>query len=192
MDEETRGAVFSLFAASHVVSGFAASEEGLEVIRSFPIFATVAGDRTDLTSGEYVTCPPGVAFAETLRSFGGLLEFKDDAREFYKALGVPELADADVLARFIAPSLEKLNVPGRTAALTYLKRHWPRLKERNRFDALRAARFVEANGTDALMSPGNCTTPRLNCATRCSGDRRERRLAPGSTPTGWICSGTSA
>ena len=162
VDEEIRGALFSLFASQHVVSGFAASEEGLEVIRSFPIFATVAGDRTDLTSGEYVTCPPGVAFAETLRSFGGLLEFKDDAREFYKALGVPELADADVLARFIAPSLEKLNVPGRTAALTYLKRHWPRLKESEPLcDALRSARFVEANGTDALMSPGNLYDPEV-------------------------------
>ena len=162
VDEETRGRLFTVLATQHIVSGFAASEEGLEVIRSFPVFATVVGEWTDLTSGEYVTCPPGVAFAETLRSFSGLLEFKDDARDFYKALGVPELADADVLARFIVPSLEQMNASGRTAALTYLRRHWPRLKDSEPLcDALKSARFVEANGTDALMSPGNLYDPEV-------------------------------
>ena len=162
VDETTRGRLFTVLATQHIVSGFAASEEGLEVIRSFPVFATVVGEWTDLTSGEYVTCPPGVAFAETLRSFSGLLEFKDDARDFYKALGVPELADADVLARFIVPSLEQMNASGRTAALTYLRRHWPRLKDSEPLcDALKSARFVEANGTDALMSPGNLYDPEV-------------------------------
>ena len=42
-------------------------------------------------SGDFVTCPPGVAFAETLSRFGGLLEHRDSARDFYAALGVPEV-----------------------------------------------------------------------------------------------------
>ena len=57
------------------------------MIRSFPVFTTVDGAKTDIASGEFVTCPPGVAFAETLSRFGGLLEYRDSARDFYAAGG---------------------------------------------------------------------------------------------------------
>jgi hypothetical protein len=54
-----------------IAGGFAASGEGLEVIRSLPIFTTVSGEFTDIASGDFVTCPPGVAFADTLSHFSG-------------------------------------------------------------------------------------------------------------------------
>lgn len=80
-----------------------------------------------------------------------------------------ELADADVLARFIVPSLERMALPGRTAALTYLKRHWPRLKESAPLcAALKSARFVDTNaggGTNAaglLKSPGELYDPEVD------------------------------
>ena len=60
---------------------------------------------------------------------------------------MPELDDADVLARFIVPSLERMALPGRTAALTYLQRHWSRLRDNAPLRAaLESARFVDANG----------------------------------------------
>ena len=59
----------------------------MKVIRSFPVFTTVDGAKTDIASGDFVTCPPGVAFAETLSRFGGLLEYRDSARDFYAAGG---------------------------------------------------------------------------------------------------------
>ena len=155
LDPDARGNLFRLLAAQHASSGFAASGEGLETIRSLPVFTAATGEFTDLLSGEFVTCPPGVAFAETLSKFGGILEHRgEEARELYAALGVPELDDADVLARFIVPSMSRMAVTGRTAALAYIQRHWSRLRDS---DALRAAlekeRFVEANGLSSETDP---------------------------------------
>jgi len=53
-------------------------------------------------------------------------------------------------------------MPGRTAALTYLQRHWPRLRENQPLrTALESARFVDAAGTSNLKSPGELYDPEV-------------------------------
>ena len=139
-----RERLFQLFASQHASSGFAASGEGLETMRSLPMFTAANGEKVDVASGEYVTCPPGVAFAETLSRFGGVLEHRASSRDLYAALGVPELSDADVLARFVAPSLRDMAPEARRDALAYVRKHWHRLRDDDPLcRALGAAKFVD-------------------------------------------------
>ena len=144
MTDAQRERLFQLFASQHASSGFAASGEGLETMRSLPMFTAANGEKVDVASGEYVTCPPGVAFAETLSRFGGVLEHRASSRDLYAALGVPELSDADVLARFVAPSLRDMAPEARRDALAYVRKHWHRLRDDDPLcRALGAAKFVD-------------------------------------------------
>ena len=176
---DDRDALFDLFAAQHAASGFAASPEGLETIKTIPMFATVSGARASISSGSFVTLPPGVAFAETLSRHEGLLVYRESARAFYAAFGVDELTDADVLARFIVPSLERMPRAGRVAALEFVRRRWSRLKDDDALrDALGSAKFVDANDTDSLRAPRDLYDPEVELLAAVF------RGQPGSFPAG--------
>ena len=176
---DDRDALFDLFVEQHPASGFAASPEGLETIKTIPMFATVSGARASISSGSFVTLPPGVAFADTLSRHEGLLVYRESARAFYAALGVDELADADVLARFIVPSLERAPRAGRVAALEFVRRRWSRLKDDDALrDALGSAKFVDANDTESLRAPRELYDPEVELLAAVF------RGQPGSFPEG--------
>ena len=172
--------LFDLFASQHFSSGFAATGEGVAILKSIAMFATTEGARVAIDRGEFATCPPDLAFADALRGFDGLLAHDRDRREFYAALGVAELSDADALSRFVVPNLKNMGAAGRVAALTYVERHWAKLRNDEALkDALGDAAFVETDdGDGGLARPRDVYDPEVALLARTFAD------APGSFPVG--------
>jgi sacsin len=172
-----RDSLFELFSASHSQAGWLGAPEGHAFLRTLPIFATHAGlhtalDGTGSGGASYVTCTPeSLAFVGA--AAGGdvqVLAHRPAAHAFYAALGVPELTDADALARLVLPRFGALDAAGRGAALEYARRHWTRLRNNAGLkDALRTTPFVRPgtwpptpgdSAPASLKRPGELLDPR--------------------------------
>jgi len=167
---EFRTRLFETLVSQFETSDFLKNPAALEAVKThLPIFfRRRAGDEPSETNtvtstthhtrrvwvslrsdAHFTTCPPDVPFAEASYRSPETLAYVEAALPLYRALGVEVLDDAATLARHVVPELARLNTQGRAAALAYVLKHWPRLKDSDALvEALARARFVDVDDVD--------------------------------------------
>jgi hypothetical protein len=185
---EFRTRLFETLVSQFETSDFLKNPAALEAVKThLPIFfRRRAGDEPSETNtvtstthhtrrvwvslrsdAHFTTCPPDVPFAEASYRSPETLAYVEAALPLYRALGVEVLDDAATLARHVVPELARLNTQGRAAALAYVLKHWPRLKDSDALvEALARARFVDVD-VDVDV---DAEAPRQVDSTRASGD----------------------
>jgi sacsin len=129
-------------------------------LQRLPIFETCAGRSAQLVSLDV----PGGRFIFPPSSCAGLFDPKDDSRflkhkeqflPLYLALGVQMLTEADVLGRFLLPTMDSADDKDRAEQIRFIRKNWDRNLSNNPqfIDQLKQVSFVAvADGRTARAS----------------------------------------
>ncbi|KAG0589167.1 hypothetical protein KC19_1G000400 [Ceratodon purpureus] len=141
---EDCNALFLLFASFTSVGAAASaySSEELDLLRLLPIYKTCTGSFVSLDLRMHCIVPPSVFFqpADDL-----CLEFRETSEggSLYQTLGIPELADYEVIARFALPGFEAQPDREQERILAYLNSNWSALRQHeNLMSVLSETKFV--------------------------------------------------
>ena len=153
-------ALFSLFASctSAAVSSIGStpsvySPEELNLLRSLPIYKTCQGGYVSLDQEVHCIVPPSVIIQP---DDALCLEYRgiSEGGSLYQALGIPELADYEVMARFALPGFEGQPEREQERILAYLYNNWSIYKEHESVvSALQETKFVRTEVSNQ-MNPG--------------------------------------
>eukprot|EP00897_Mesotaenium_endlicherianum_P007203 jgi/Mesen1/6510/ME000332S05518 len=157
------------------VSPYTGEEAAL--IRSLPIFRTVQGAQVALDLAVHCIVPPG-AFLHPESTTCLLHRPAPEIAPLFQAVGVPTLADKDVLTRFALPGFGGLTKADQKRTLSYVLVNWHSLREDEALkSALKEARFV---------LPG-CPAPAAAAAAGCeAGWRAGARAGAGAEVSGSV------
>lgn len=128
------------------------SSEEHDLLRSLPIYKTCRGGYVSLNQQLHCIVPP----SEFLQPDDDLcLEYRDisEGGSLYHALGIPELADHDVMARFALPGFDSQSEREQERILAYLTKNWSSHRQHEHvLSALRETKFVRTDNSSALSS----------------------------------------
>ena len=176
---ETRSAQLSVNEAEQLLRFF--NEEGQQAsddepfkfndaqkrtLQALPVFETfsenkfVALDAGDLARFTFQPSLCGGLFEPT--DDDRFLKYKEEFANLYKCLGVQLLSEADILGRFLLPTIDSAGQGDKNDQIQYVRRHWDRsLKKNQEFvDRMKQVSFVTvADGRTAraeeLFSPSH-------------------------------------
>ncbi|WOK94827.1 sacsin [Canna indica] len=126
LSNEDRERLFSLFALDTKSSnGCPYKREELDLLRELPIFRTVLGTYTRLFSPDQCILSPSTFFHPMDER---CLSNTMDANNLFRALGINELRDEDVLVKFALPEFERKTSGEQEDIVLYLYTNWKDLQ----------------------------------------------------------------
>lgn len=183
-------ALFSLFASS-TFAGSAATlaydSEELNILRLLPIFKTRTGTYVTLDQQVHCIVPPSMF----LQPDDDLcLEYRgpSEGGTLYQALGIPELADHEVMARFALPGFESQPEREQERILAYLLNNWSSQKQHaNLVAVLSDTKFVKnLAGDPVLFRPSDLMDPENTLLKRIFADESSKFPGGQFTTAGWL------
>eukprot|EP00850_Spirogloea_muscicola_P024010 SM000422S15899 [mRNA] locus=s422:514:20866:+ [translate_table: standard] len=139
------------------------------VLQLLPIYRTVQGGHSAIDASLHCTIPPG-AFLQPGTEY--CLQYRSDAqgKGLYRTLGVQELSNADILARFALPTFSAQAERDQEHTLAYIQAHWSSLKVNDAVvAALRETEFVRPGGNDSgarRVRPADLLDPTVELLSR--------------------------
>lgn len=185
---EDRDELFTLFASDFSPSGSTYKSEELDVLCDLPIYKTVVGTYTTLRGSDQCIISPNSIF----QPYDGRClsnSVDPNGRLLFRALGVPELHDQEILVRFSLPGFEQMTQGEQEVILTYIHMNWQGLQlDSAVVGALKETKFVQNGNADSLelFRPRDLLDPCDSLLT--SVFSRDRNRFPGErfTSSGWL------
>jgi len=183
-------ALFSLFSSS-TSTGSAASaydtEEELNMLRLLPIYKTRTGTYVTLDQQVHCIVPPSMFFQP---DDDLCLEYRgpSEGGTLYQALGIPELADHEVMARFALPGFESQPEREQERILGYLLNYWSSQKQHaNLVAVLSDTKFVKnLVGDPVLYRPSDLMDPESTLLKRIFADESSKFPGGQFATAGWL------
>ena len=182
-------ALFNLFASSTSAgsSASAYNVEELNLLRLLPIYKTRTGTYVTLDQQVHCIVPPSMF----LQPDDDLcLEYREHSEggTFYEALGIPVLADHEVMARFALPGFESQPEREQERILAYLLNNWSSQRQHENLVAvLGQTKFVKnLAGDSVLYRPSNLMDPESNLLKRIFGDEPSKFPGGQFATAGWL------
>ncbi|KAL5721483.1 hypothetical protein ACHQM5_005125 [Ranunculus cassubicifolius] len=144
-EDASREELFNLFASDFTSNGSTYKREELDMLQSLPIYKTVVGTYTRLHGHDQCIISPSSFFqpfderclSYSADSGGNLL---------FRALGVVELHDKEVLVRFALPGFEQKSQAEKEDIMIYLYMNWHDLQvDSSVLGALKETKFVKSS-----------------------------------------------
>ncbi len=155
-------ALFSFFAASthHIdISMFSSAalaynSDELELLRSLPIYKTRRGVYTSVDPQLHCVVPPNV-FLQPDDELCLQYQVPEEGGLLYSTLGIPELTDHEVMARFALPGFSAQTEREQERILAYLHMNWATMRQNEAVvSAMRATKFIRA-GNGGVIDDGS-------------------------------------
>ncbi|KAF5200676.1 Sacsin, partial [Thalictrum thalictroides] len=141
----SRDELFDLFASDFASNGSAYKTEEFDMLRALPIYRTVMGTYTRLLGREQCIISPNSFFQpidERCLSYSA----NSGGHQLFRALGVIELHDKEVLVKFALPAFEQKSRDEQEDILIYLYMNWQELQvDSTVLSSLKETKFVKSS-----------------------------------------------
>jgi sacsin len=155
-------ALFSFFAASthHIgismssSAALAYNSDELELLRSLPIYKTRRGVYVSVDPQLHCVVPPNV-FLQPDDELCLQYQVPEEGGLLYSTLGIPELTDHEVMARFALPGFSAQTEREQERILAYLHMNWATMRQNEAVvSAMRATKFIRP-GDGGVIDDGS-------------------------------------
>ena len=184
---EDRDRLFILFASDFKpTNGCVYRREELDMLRELPIYKTVMGTYTKLLGADQCIVSPTAFFQPHNER---CLSYSTDASLFYRALGINELNDQEVLVKFALPGFDQKTSEEQEDILLYLYMNWTDLQlDSATVDTLKETKFARnANELSLeLFKPRDLLDPSDSLLTSVFSGEQNRFPGERFTTDGWL------
>ncbi|MQL84571.1 hypothetical protein Taro_017080 [Colocasia esculenta] len=185
--QEDRDRLFNLFVSDFKSSGGSSYQrEEIDMLRALPIYKTTLGSYTLLHSDDQCIIPPNAFFhPNNVQCLSGSM----DGNLFYRALGVTELRDHEILVRFALPGFEEKSLEEQENILKYIYMNWQDIQlDPSAVNTLKETNFVR-NANELctqLFKPRDLLDPCDPLLTSVFSEERNKFPGERFTANGWL------